>query len=105
MVAFGNAGRDRIDEYTPSRDAAHDAGGLLSLYLGNTHPAVLGKLGVLSPSVRWDNRWVVRQLAADPGQRPSLRIWLDVGTREHRMLRGTRLMYRMLVRRGWRPGE
>lgn len=144
IVAIGNAGRDRIDEYTPTRDSMHDAGGdadrygqmlvyeikpwvdrqwrtrrgprdtglagsslggLLTLHLGLTHPAVFGKLGLLSPSVWWDDRWIVRQLAATNTRRPDLRIWLDVGTAEHRMLRGTRLLYRMLLRQGWRIGE
>lgn len=143
IVAIGNAGRDRIDEYTPTRDNMHDAGGLadrygqmlvyeikpwvdhawrtrrtahdtavagsslgglLSLHLGLTHPAIFGKVGLLSPSVWWDDRWIVRQLAAE-GRRPDLRIWLDVGTGETRMLKGTRLLYRMLLRKGWRVGD
>lgn len=143
LVAIGNAGRDRIDEYTPTRDAGHDAGGmadrygqmlvyelkpwvdhtwrtragahdtglagsslggLLTLHLGLTHPAVFGKLGLLSPSVWWDDRWIVRQLAADDGRRPDLQIWLDVGTGERRMLKGTQLLHRMLQRKGWRDG-
>lgn len=143
IVAIGNAGRDRIDEYTPTRDNMHDAGGLadrygqmlvyeikpwvdhtwrtrrtardtavagsslgglLSLHLGLTHAAIFGKLGLLSPSVWWDDRWIVRQLAAE-GRRPDLRIWLDVGTGETRMLKGTRLLYRMLLRKGWRIGD
>jgi predicted alpha/beta superfamily hydrolase len=143
IVAVGNAGRDRIDEYTPTRDNMHDAGGLadrygqmlvyeikpwvdhtwrtrrtardtavagsslgglLSLHLGLTHPAIFGKLGLLSPSVWWDDRWIVRQLAAE-GRRPDLRIWLDVGTGEARMLKGTRLLYRMLLRKGWQIGH
>ena len=144
IVAIGNAGRDRIDEYTPTRDNMHDAGGmadrygqmlvyelkpwvdhtwrtkrgaadtavagsslggLLSLHLGLTHAAVFGKLGLLSPSVWWDDRWIVRQLLTDGHQRPDLRIWLDVGTGEKRMLKGTRLLYRMLLRQGWRVGS
>ncbi len=144
IVAIGNAGRDRIDEYTPTRDNVHDAGGeadqygqmlvyeikpwvdrqwrtrrgprdtglagsslggLLTLYLGLTHPAVFGKLALLSPSVWWDDRWIVRQLVAHGGRRPDLRIWLDVGTAERRMLRGTRLLYRILQRQGWRTGK
>ena len=143
IVAIGNAGRDRIDEYTPTRDAAHDAGGmadrygqmvvyeikpwvdqtwrtrrgprdtgiagsslggLLSLHLGLTHSAVFGKIGVLSPSVWWDDRWIVRQLGATNGQRPDLTIWLDVGTGEKRMLKGAQLLHRMLQRKGWRAG-
>jgi predicted alpha/beta superfamily hydrolase len=143
LVAIGNAGRDRIDEYTPTRDASHDAGGmadrygqmlvyeikpfidhhyrtkrgpadtgvagsslggLLSLHLGLTHAAVFGKLALLSPSVWWDDRWIVRQLNASDAIRPRLRIWLDVGTRESRMLRGAQLLARMLERKGWVRG-
>lgn len=144
LVAIGNAGRDRIDEYTPTRDNAHDSGGmadrygqmlvyeikpfidhryrtrrdahntglagsslggLLTLHLGLTHPAIFGKLALLSPSVWWDDRWIVRQLNAAAGRRPDLAIWLDVGTGESRMLKGTRLLHRMLLRKGWRSGE
>ncbi len=144
LVAIGNAGRDRIDEYTPTRDSTHDAGGmadrygqmlvyeikpfidkhyrtkrgardtglvgsslggLLTLHLGLTHSAVFGKLALLSPSVWWDDRWIVRQLVASNSSRPSLKIWLDVGTAEPRMLKGTQLLYRMLMRKGWTSGE
>ncbi len=144
LVAIGNGGRERIDEYTPTRDAGHDAGGLadrygqmltyeikpfidrhyrtkrdaantglvgsslgglLTLHLGLTHPAVFGKLALMSPSVWWDDRWIVRQLVTAVGGRPDLTIWLDVGTHESRMLRGSRLLVRVLQRRGWRLGE
>lgn len=143
LVAIGNAGRERIDEYTPTRDNAHDAGGLadrygsmlvneikpmidrdfrtltdamntgvcgsslgglLSLHLGLTYPHVFGKLGLLSPSVWWDDRWIVRQLSTFRAPHESLRIWLDVGTGETRMLKGARLLCRTLIRRGWKLG-
>jgi hypothetical protein len=55
--------------------------------------------------VWWDDRWIVRQLVANNGMRPALKIWLDVGTGEQRMLKGTRLLYRMLLRKGWQPGH
>lgn len=144
IVAIGNAGRDRIDEYTPTRDSMHDAGGdadrygqmlvyeikpwvdrmwrtrrgprdtglagsslggLLTLHLGLTHPAVFGKLGLLSPSVWWDDRWILRRLPLSGTSPEDLKIWLDVGTGEHRMLRGARLLCGMLLRQGWRIGE
>lgn len=143
VVAIGNAGRERIDEYTPTHDRIHDSGGeadrygqmlvyeikpwidrhwrtrrgprdtalggsslggLLSLYLGLVHPAIFGKLALLSPSVWWDDRWIIRLLVNQPGQRPNSKIWLDVGTGETRMLRGTRLLHRILLRQGWRSG-
>ena len=144
LVAIGNAGRDRIDEYTPTRDQMHDAGGmadrygqmlvyeikpfidrhyrtkreardtglagsslggLLTLHLGLTHPAIFGKLALLSPSVWWDDRWIIRQLNEEVVERrPALSIWLDVGTGERRMLKGTRLLHRMLLRKGWQDG-
>ena len=133
IVAIGNAGRDRIDaggladrygqmlvyELKPwvdhnwrTRRSARDTGlagsslgGLLTLHLGLTHSSVFGKIGLLSPSVWWDDRWIVRQLVANNGMRPTLKIWLDVGTGETRMLKGTRLLYRMLLRKGWQPGH
>jgi predicted alpha/beta superfamily hydrolase len=132
LVAIGNAGRDRIDEYTPTRDAAHDAGGLAdrygemlvreikpfidreyrtkpdaehTLHLGIEYPHVFSRLGLLSPSVWWDERWIVRHLAEREGLQERLRVWLDVGTGERRMLRGARLLHRMLLRKGWRAGE
>jgi predicted alpha/beta superfamily hydrolase len=143
LVAVGNAGRERIDEYTPTRDARHDAGGkadryarmlidevkpfidaryrtlrdpantgvggsslggLLSLYLGITWPHVFGKLAVLSPSVWWDDRWIVRRLMERPVHPSHMRIWLDVGTHEPRMVKSVRLLRRVLERGGWRPG-
>ncbi len=143
IVAVGNAGRDRIDEYTPTRDSAHDAGGLadrygrmmvfeikpfidrlyrtrqgatdtgmagsslgglLTLHLGLEYPTVFGKLALLSPSVWWDDRWIIRQLAEQNEQRQSIKVWLDVGTGETRMLKGARLLHRMLLRKGWQAG-
>lgn len=140
LVAIGSAGRERIDEYTPTRDNAHDAGGLadrygqmlvyeikplidryyrtrvdmkdtglagsslgglLALHLGLTHPAVFGKLALLSPSVWWDDRWIVRQLHST-STRKSPTIWLDVGTSETRILRSVRLLRRVFIRKGWR---
>lgn len=143
FVAIGNAGRDRIDEYTPTRDSAHDAGGmadrygqmlvleikpfidrlyrtkdgahntgicgsslggLLALHLALEYPTVFGKVALLSPSVWWDDRWIIRHLGEQHKGRQSLAIWLDVGTGEARMLKGVRLLHRTLLRKGWKLG-
>jgi predicted alpha/beta superfamily hydrolase len=143
IVGVGNAGRNRIDEYTPTRDARHDAGGkadryarllteeikpfidsryrtlpgaehtgvggsslggLLSLYLGISCPHIFGKVAVLSPSVWWDDRWIVRRLLERPVHPAHMRIWLDVGTHEPKMVKSVRLLHRTLLKAGWRPG-
>ena len=80
-------------------------GGLVTIYLGMRHPEVFGKLAVLSPSVWWHNRVIlkfVEQLRQKTGQR----IWLDIGTEEgRRALPDVRALKRMLVKKGWRQGR
>jgi predicted alpha/beta superfamily hydrolase len=56
-------------------------GGLVSLYLALKYPNVFGPIAVVSPSVWWDNRMIVREVEALK-KRPHLRIWLDTGTKE-----------------------
>src|SRR6185436_13118305 len=60
-----------IDEtYRTLPDAANTAmggsslGGLLTLHLGLRYPTTFGKLAVLSPSVWWDDRVILREVAA-----------------------------------------
>ena len=79
-------------------------GALLTLHLGLSYPTVFGKLALLSPSVWWDDRWIIRQVNAHDEGAPSLRVWLDVGTGETRMLKGAQLLYRTLLRKGWKRG-
>ncbi|HMK31240.1 MAG TPA: alpha/beta hydrolase-fold protein [Terriglobales bacterium] len=80
-------------------------GGLVSLYLGLQYPDVFGKLAVLSPSIWWGNKAIIGMIKkADP--RPSLRIWLDMGTKEgSRGLSDVRLLRRTLVGKGWTEGK
>jgi predicted alpha/beta superfamily hydrolase len=79
-------------------------GGLVSLYLGFTHPEVFGRLAVMSPSLWWDHRsifHVINQRVSEP----ELRIWLDIGTAEGgRHVRDADLLEQALLRRGWRSG-
>jgi len=77
-------------------------GGLVTLYLGMRYPDVFGKLAVLSPSVWWRDRVILRfieQLRGRTGQS----IWLDIGTSEgRRALPDVRALKRLLIRKGWK---
>ena len=78
-------------------------GGLVTLFLGIRHAQHFGKLAVLSPSVWWNERSILR--TASGHTRPHLRIWLDMGTAEGvRHLRDADLLHRRLIQSGWRDG-
>lgn len=80
-------------------------GGLVTLYLGLQHPDVFGKLAVLSPSVWWDNR-VILKLVRLTDPKPRLLIWLDIGTREGgTTVRDARALRDELLRSGWVLGS
>jgi predicted alpha/beta superfamily hydrolase len=79
-------------------------GGLISLFLGWEYPSVFSKLAVMSPSLWWDHRSIL-SIVNQPGPKPDLRIWMDMGIAEGaRHLRDADLLEQVLVRRGWRPG-
>ncbi|MEW6322723.1 MAG: alpha/beta hydrolase-fold protein [Acidobacteriota bacterium] len=112
-------GRMLIEEIKPFIDATYrtrpgpadtalggsSLGGLVSLYLGLTRPDVFGRLAVLSPSVWWDRRVILRDVrSARP--KPPLRIWLDMGTAEgRRAIENVRLLRNGLARAGWVEGD
>lgn len=56
-------------------------GGLVTLYLGLHFPHVFGKLIVMSPSVWWANRAILREIRKLRGKSDQ-KIWLDIGTCE-----------------------
>lgn len=78
-------------------------GGLVTLYLGMKHPERFGKLAVMSPSVWWNQRAILKVIPETfPTPRP--RIWLDIGTGEgDNTVLDTRLLRDELVRKGWDP--
>jgi predicted alpha/beta superfamily hydrolase len=79
-------------------------GGLVTLYLGLRHPDVFGKLAVLSPSVWWDDRVILKTIRQTPID-PRLKIWLDIGTLEGgKTVREARALRDELVRAGWKLG-
>jgi len=91
--------------------AGSSLGGLVSLYLGLKYPHVFGRVAVVSPSVWFANQHIVGFVAALP-KKPKVRIWMDIGTKEGRnqeeaqqTVRGVRLLYETLVKKGWQPGQ
>ena len=76
-------------------------GGLISMHLGLKYPKVFGKLAVISPSVWWNGRTIVKSVDALPGPLP-LKIWLDIGTEESRAaLPDARRLRDALLAKGW----
>jgi predicted alpha/beta superfamily hydrolase len=83
-------------------------GGLVSLYLGLRNPQTFGKLLVMSPSVWWAGRAILRTVRA-LRSKPPVKIWLDIGTCEGKTpeicVKDTAELCRLLVRKGWRLSE
>lgn len=112
-------GRFLVEELKPFVDARYrtlaDAantglggsslGGLVSLHLGIKHPHVFGKLAVLSPSIWWDRRVILRKVR-HLEEKAALRIWIDVGTEEGAYaVKDAAMLRDALVRRGWVLGD
>lgn len=86
-------------------------GGLVTMYLGLKHPDVFGKLAVMSPSLWWDRRMILKQVRELP-HKLALKIWLDVGTSESgdpvssaRHVNNAEQMRDLLMSKGWIEGH
>jgi predicted alpha/beta superfamily hydrolase len=80
-------------------------GGLVTLYLGLRYPTVFSRLAVMSPSVWWRNRTILTTIAALE-QKPNLRIWLDIGSKESaRAVPDARALRNGLISKGWQLGK
>ena len=80
-------------------------GGLLTMHLGIRYPTVFSRLAVMSPSVWWDDRMILGEVAALPGK-TGQRIWLDSGTKEgEETITNSRALRDALVSRGWVEGQ
>jgi predicted alpha/beta superfamily hydrolase len=110
-------GRMLVEELKPFIDAHYrtqpgaeycggsSLGGLVSLYLGLRYPMIFSGLAVMSPSVWWRNRTILKTVAA-LAEKPALRIWLDIGTKEStRAVPDARALRDALISKGWRLGE
>jgi predicted alpha/beta superfamily hydrolase len=80
-------------------------GGLASIYIGLQHANTFGKLAVMSPSVWWANRAILRKVKR-LREKPNTRIWLDIGTREgdnpQVSVKNVRDLRDALLSKGWR---
>jgi predicted alpha/beta superfamily hydrolase len=101
-------------EYRTKRGAADTAvggsslGGLVSLEATMLYPRVFGKAAVLSPSVWWDQRSILKVVERFRGAtRP--RIWLDTGTQEgddpQQIIDDARILRDALTVRGWSEAD
>jgi predicted alpha/beta superfamily hydrolase len=103
--------------YRTLKDARHTGlggsslGGLVTLYLGLKYPRVFTRLAVVSPSVWFANRDILRDVLTLK-TKPSLRIWVDIGTSEGgdevealQTRDDARLLRDALVAKGWREGS
>jgi predicted alpha/beta superfamily hydrolase len=80
-------------------------GGLVTLYLGLTHPEVFRRLAVMSPSVWWAERSIVTMVNTLKAPLP-LKIWLDIGTEEgYAAVPDAHLLRDALIARGWNLGK
>ncbi|WP_163867320.1 alpha/beta hydrolase [Myxococcus eversor] len=57
-------------------------GGLISVHAALRHPQIFGRVGALSPSVFWGNRFIASSAAASPAPGASTRLYIDEGSQE-----------------------
>lgn len=85
--------------------AGSSLGGLVSLHVGFTHPAVFTKVAALSPSVWWGRKAILKTIR-EARSKPRLRLWVDMGTAEGRKgLDDARLLKAALVGLGFHEGD
>ena len=84
--------------------AGSSLGGLISLAIALRYPNQFSRVGVISPSIWWDDRTILKDVRSLPGRLP-LKIWLDMGTAEGlRHVRDADLLAHLLESKGWTPG-
>jgi len=75
-------------------------GGLVSLYLVLKRRDVFSRAAVMSPSVWWDGKTILRTAAEFAGPPP--RLWLDIGGREGKeALNDVRMLRDVLLTKDW----
>ncbi len=83
-------------------------GGLATLYLGLHFPQIYGKLIVMSPSIWWANRAILREVRK-LRRKSDQKIWLDIGTSEGQnpasCVKNAEDLCEALLSKGWRLGH
>lgn len=84
--------------------AGSSLGGLVTMYFGITRPDTFQRLAVMSPSVFWGNRDILKRVKALK-KKPASRIWVDIGTEEthgsQETVEDAELLRDALVTKGW----
>jgi enterochelin esterase-like enzyme len=76
-------------------------GGLVALWMGIAYGDVFGVVLAMSPSIWWDDRYLLRLLEREPDGLVQTRVWLDIGRREGgRAASDARRLRQVLERRG-----
>lgn len=80
-------------------------GGIATLHTGLTYPAVFGKLGIVSPSVWWDSRAALKEVAKLSGK-TGQRTWVDIGSDEGKgAVADAEALREAFLAKGWRKGR
>ncbi len=80
-------------------------GGLVSLFTGLNYSDVFSRLAILSPSAWWGQQNIITRVSGLT-RKPSVTIWLDIGTHEgHGSLEAVRTLRDALLERGWSLGH
>lgn len=95
-------------KYRTLKDPANTAlggsslGGLVSLFIGLQQPQIFGKLAVVSPSVWWDNKVILKDVE-NLSSKPKTKIWLDIGSQEgEESIPDTNKLKEALLNKGWK---
>jgi predicted alpha/beta superfamily hydrolase len=82
--------------------AGSSLGGLLSLHVVLTRRDVFSRAAVMSPSVWWGGRAILKTVESFDGPPP--RLWLDIGGREgNQALQDARALRNIIVAKRWPP--
>ncbi len=88
----------RVNHTTDSRAIIGSSlGGLVSLYSMISHPDSFGKVAALSPSLWWDEKFMIKQL--ERSKFLAKKIWIDSGSLENEILNDVLLLESYLIDR------